>query len=158
MNKSPETFMRLAFDTARDGMADGLGGPFGAVVLKGTRVISKGANRVVRDHDPTAHAEMVAIRKACQSLGDHRLQGCVLLATCEPCPMCLAAVYWSRIDRVYFAATRQDAAAAGFDDALIYDELAGDATHRKIPLISVATDEGKALFDEWQAMPQKIPY
>ena len=142
-------------------LIDGTGRPplnDSVVLIKGDRVIAVGANRVVRDKDPTAHAEIVAIREACNVLGDHRLSGCELFTTTEPCPMCLAAVYWARMARVYFATTRGDAKAIGFDDKLIYDELACYLSQRKIPMIKVETKEGLLLLGEWNAMPHKVIY
>ena len=158
MIKTPEAFMKRAFDAARSGMADGRGGPFGAAVVKGDQVIAVGANRVVRDRDPTQHAEVVAIRKACRALGHHQLSGCEIFATCEPCPMCLGAIYWARIDHIYFAATRRDAAAIGFDDESIYRELAVELTERKIPMIKLNTPDALTLFSEWDAIPNKVAY
>jgi tRNA(Arg) A34 adenosine deaminase TadA len=153
-----DALMLLAQETARAGMADGLGGPFGAVVAKNGELISTGANRVVRDKDPTAHAEMVAIREACRTLGDHRLEGCEIFCTCEPCPMCLSAIFWARIDRIYFAATRHDAADAGFDDAAIYREVSSDLSNRTLPIIHLPSKASLSLFEDWRHMADKILY
>lgn len=155
---TPEELMQLAVEAASTGMADGRGGPFGAVVAKNGTVIAVGANRVVRDKDPTAHAEICAIRSACLALDTHNLSGCEIFATCEPCPMCLAAVFWARIDRVYFSATREDAAHIGFDDAEIYKEVSADMRHRKIPMIHLATEKSAHLFEVWRTMDNKVPY
>ncbi len=134
------------------------GGPFGAVVVRGGGIIAEGANQVTSLHDPTAHAEIVAIRKACQVLGHFELKDCELYTSCEPCPMCLGAIYWSRVGRVYFGANRQDAAHAGFDDSLIYDEL--DLTHvdRIIPAQSLMREEALEAFRVWGVSPTKVPY
>jgi tRNA(Arg) A34 adenosine deaminase TadA len=153
-----EALMREAFRLARAGMADGRGGPFGAVVARGGEVIGRGANRVVRDADPTAHAEVQAIREACRALGTHDLSGAAIYTTCEPCPMCLAAIYWARLDRVYFAGEHADAAAAGFDDSLIYGEMRAPRDGRRIPMVALAGDEAKRLFAEWLANPLRVPY
>jgi tRNA(Arg) A34 adenosine deaminase TadA len=153
-----EQRMRAAFALARAGMADGRGGPFGAVIFRGDEEIGRGANRVVRDADPTAHAEIVAIREACRALGTHDLSGAAIYTTCEPCPMCLAAIYWARIDCVYFAGEHGDAAAAGFDDSRLYAELAAPREARRLPLVPLARDEARALFAEWLANPKRVPY
>jgi guanine deaminase len=153
-----DTLMQLAAETAREGMADGRGGPFGAVVAREGRVIAAGANRVVRDRDPTAHAEICAIRAACQKLGDHRLTGCDLFTTCEPCPMCLSAIFWARIDRVYYSATRDDATEAGFDDSAIYQEVSSPLDRRRIPLIRLPSESAGALLAKWRHMQHKVPY
>lgn len=153
-----EELMQIAEETARKGMADGQGGPFGAVVAKDGRVIAVGSNRVVRDNDPTAHAEISAIRAACRALGDYRLTGCEIFATCEPCPMCLAAIFWARIDRIYFAATRDDAARAGFDDAAIYREVSADLDCRKIPMVQIQSPASFRLFEIWRRMENKTRY
>ena len=157
MTRATELLARAA-EAARTGMADGRGGPFGAVVAQGDLIISVGTNRVVRDQDPTAHAEICAVRDACKTLNTHVLSGCDIYSTCEPCPMCLSAIFWARIDRIYFAADRSDAAAAGFDDAAIYREVSVDLAHRTIPVIRADSPESVRLFDEWRAMTDKIRY
>jgi guanine deaminase len=153
-----DELMTIAADAAIEGMADGRGGPFGALVAKEGTVIAVGTNQVVRKSDPTAHAEICAIRAACGTIGDHRLSGCDIFATCEPCPMCLAAIFWARIDRIYYASTRQDAAQAGFDDAVLYHEVSSDPRHRRIPMIHLPGVHGGGLFAKWQALSQKVPY
>jgi guanine deaminase len=158
VSDSAEKFMRAAFDAAKQGMADGRGGPFGAVVVRGEAVIAAGSNRVVRDQDPTAHAEVMAIREACRRLGTHTLAGCEIYCTTEPCPMCLAAIYWARIDKVWFSATRMEAARVGFDDALIYKEVSLDIGERRIPMIHLDMAESRTLFEAWTALPTKVPY
>lgn len=123
MDKREKEFMKMAIDLSREGMAACKGGPFGAIVVKGNEVVGKGYNSVLSDNDPTAHAEITAIRNACKTLGSFQLEGCEIYTSCEPCPMCLGAIYWARPDRVYFANTRNDAEQAGFDDSFIYKEI-----------------------------------
>lgn len=151
-------FLRQAIDLAREGMRSGQGGPFGALVVRDGEVIGRGQNRVTSSNDPTAHAEVVAIREACRHLGHFQLEGCILYSSCEPCPMCLGAIYWARPDRVFYAGSRQDAAAAGFDDDLIYRELPLPPAERRIPMASLLREDALALFREWRDMPNKIPY
>jgi tRNA(Arg) A34 adenosine deaminase TadA len=136
------------------------GGPFGAVVVKDGQIVGRGWNRVTSTNDPTAHAEIVAIRDACTRLQTFSLAGCELHVSCEPCPMCLAAIYWSRIERVYYAATRHDAADAGFDDAAIYGEIGLPADQRRIPMIDVESMRRQALeaFDAWRHKEDRVPY
>ena len=151
-------YMKVAFEVAEEGMADGLGGPFGAVVVKDGEIIATGANRVVRDLDPTAHAEIVAVRAACRALGTHSLEGCELFCTTEPCSMCLSAIYWARLDRVWYAATREQAAQSGFDDMVIYKEVSLGIDERQLPMIRLETGDSAALFDAWRRLPSKVPY
>lgn len=158
MNDTDETFLRTAIELARTGMRSGDGGPFGCVITKDGKVIGQGWNRVTSSNDPTAHAEVVAIREACRNVSDFQLTGCTLYASCEPCPMCLGAIYWARPDRVVFAANRADAAQAGFDDQLIYDELLLPPADRRIPTIRLLRDEATAVFQEWSQLEDKIPY
>jgi tRNA(Arg) A34 adenosine deaminase TadA len=134
------------------------GGPFGAVVARGDEVIATGTNRVTSSGDPTAHAEIVAIRRAAEALGTHDLSGCILYASTEPCPMCLAATWWARIGEIVFAADRDAAARAGFDDAAIYKEVASDREVRSIPCRQHLADEGEAPFTAWAANPARQPY
>jgi len=134
------------------------GGPFGAVVARGDEVIATGTNRVTSSGDPTAHAEIVAIRRAAEALGTHDLSGCILYASTEPCPMCLAATWWARIGEIVFAADRDAAARAGFDDAAIYQEVASDREVRSIPCRQHLADEGEAPFRAWAANPARQPY
>jgi len=150
-------FMRQAVALALENIRSG-GGPFAAVIVKDGSVVASGANRVTASNDPTAHAEVEAIRAACRRLGSFQLDGCELYTTCEPCPMCLGAVYWSRLERVFYAATAADAAQAGFDDAFIYRELAVPAEGRRIPMARLAAEEALAVFAAWQAKPDKTPY
>ena len=158
MDMDDTRFVREAITLAKEGMARGEGGPFGCVIVKQGTVVGRGNNRVTSSNDPTAHAEVVAIREACHALGDFQLTGCVLYTSCEPCPMCLGAIYWARPDRVVFACTRQDAALAGFDDQLIYDELPLPYTERRIPMEHVLREEGLAVFNAWTAKSDKVRY
>lgn len=150
--------MRRALDLARARMAAGSGGPFGAVIVKEDRIIAEGWNQVTSARDPTAHAEIVAIRAAAQALQDFSLAGCDIYASCEPCPMCLAAIYWARLARIYYANSRADAARIGFDDALIYREVALPPEERRIPMIRLLEEEARAAFDAWERKPDKIRY
>ena len=134
------------------------GGPFGALIVKDNVVIATGANQVTRTNDPTAHAEVVAIREACRILGDFQLSGCDLYASCEPCPMCFGAIFWARPSRVFFAATHDDAAAAGFDDSLIYRQISVPHAQRRIPMIHVVDELSDRPFAEWVNRPGKIEY
>jgi guanine deaminase len=134
------------------------GGPFGALVARGGEVLAEGTNRVTATSDPTAHAEVVALRGACAALGTHVLDGCVLVTSCEPCPMCLAAAWWARVDRIVFAATREQAAAAGFDDAAIYREVAAPLAARALPIARGLEPESGAPFAAWAANPSRRPY
>jgi len=138
--------------------AGGSGGPFGAIVARGDDVLAEGTNRVTSDGDPTAHAEIVAIRAACARLETFRLDGCVLYSSCEPCPMCLAATWWSRVERVVFAATRDDAAAAGFDDSALYAEVAAPLERRSLPIARGSVSDPQAPFSAWAANPSRVPY
>ncbi len=149
MPQDPQQFMQKAVALSFQGQRNGAGGPFGAVVVKDGVVVGQGHNRVTSTNDPTAHAEVVAIRDACQNLNTHQLTGCELYTSCEPCPMCLGAIYWARPDRVYFANTRHDAARVGFDDAFIYDEVPLPPDQRKIEMIHLPLTAAKAAFEEW---------
>lgn len=151
-------FMAEAARISREKMNAGFGGPFGAVVVRDGEVIGVGHNKVTSDNDPTAHAEVVAIRDACKNIGDFNLSGAVIYTSCEPCPMCLASIYWARLDKVYYANTRWDAAKIGFDDAEIYDEVAKDTKDRKIPMIHLADDVATLAFDEWDKKEDKVRY
>lgn len=149
--------MRQAIALALENIRDG-GGPFAALVVKNGAVVASGANRVTATNDPTAHAEIVAIREACKKLGSFQLDDCEIYTTCEPCPMCLGAIYWARPARIFFAATASDAAAAGFDDAFIYDELQTRSEERRIPMTELQRTEALAIFQEWLAKTDKTPY
>ena len=150
--------MRRAVELSAQHMREGAGGPFGAVIVKNGKVIAEGWNRVTSTNDPTAHAEVTAIRDACKALGTFSLEGCDIYTSCEPCPMCLSAIYWARLDRIYFANTRQDAAAIGFDDEFLYREVPKPVEVRSIPTVKHSIPEAAAVFAEWQAKPDKIEY
>jgi len=150
--------MARAIGLAIDNVRSGRGGPFAAVVVKDGRIVAEGTNRVTSSNDPTAHAEVVAIREACATLGGFQLDGCDLYTTCEPCPMCLGAIYWARPSRVYFASTAADAAAAGFDDAFIYQQLALPFAGRKIPFIGMMRQESLQCFRAWTEKQDRIDY
>jgi guanine deaminase len=150
-------FMRQAIRLALENIRNG-GGPFAALVVKDGAVVAAGANRVTATNDPTAHAEIVAIREACQKLGNFQLDNCEIYTTCEPCPMCLGAIYWARPARIFFASTASDAAAAGFDDAFIYDEMRTPADERRIPMSELQREEALVIFKEWLAKLDKTPY
>ena len=151
--------MLRAIALAQAGVDSNAGGPFGCVIVKNGRVVGEGVNRVTSTNDPTAHAEIVAIRDACRNLDSFQLDGCVVYTSCEPCPMCLGAIYWARPDRIIIACDRNDAAKAGFDDAFIYDELCGsDLSQRKVPISTILRDEGLKVFQNWIAKPDKIEY
>jgi guanine deaminase len=158
MEEIKKTFLRRAIALAADGVTRNQGGPFGAVIAQNGKVIAEGVNAVTSGLDPTAHAEIVAIRNACRSLNRFELADCELYASCEPCPMCLAAIYWARIKIVYFAGTRQDAARAGFDDEFLYDELKKNPADRRLPIIQMLSDEAGSVFESWIRKPDKIPY
>ncbi len=149
--------MLLALRLAEESVARG-GGPFGAVVARGGVVVASGANRVVLDHDPTAHAEIVAVRAAARALGTHVLAGTEVYASCEPCPMCLGALLWARVDRVWFSASRHDAANAGFDDAAIYDEIARPLAARRLAIGPLLPERGTGPFTAWRAFAERTPY
>lgn len=149
--------MRRAVALSREAMVAG-GGPFGAVVVLGGAVVGEGTNRVVPDADPTAHAEVAAIRDACRRLGTHDLSGAVIYASCEPCPMCLGAIWWARIGRVFYGNARADAAVIGFDDAAIYEEVCRPIPERALPLERLAAAEARAVFEAWEAMAERRRY
>ena len=151
-------FMRRAISLALENIRSGRGGPFAAVIVKDGRIIAEGTNRVTSTNDPTAHAEVVAIREACRALGDFQLAGCDLYTTCEPCPMCLGAIYWARPARIFYAGTAADAAAAGFDDAFIYEELKHPPAVRRVPMTQLLRDESLAIFSAWKQQENKTPY
>jgi guanine deaminase len=155
---SHEQYLRLAIDLGAKGARGGHGGPFGAVVIDQGKVLAACHNEVVSRKDPTAHAEIQAIRAACAARGSFQLDGCDLYASCEPCPMCLGALYWARPRAVYFAATRAEAAAAGFDDAFIYEELARSAADRRLPLVRLAVPGADEPFRVWQELATRIKY
>lgn len=150
--------MQHAIQLSAERMRANLGGPFGAVIVKNGNVIAEGFNQVTSTNDPTAHAEVVAIRKACETLGSFSLQGCEIYTSCEPCPMCLASIYWARLDAIYFANSREDAAAIGFDDDFLYREIPKQLDHRDKPTIQMKVKEAGEIFEEWRLKPDKIMY
>lgn len=151
-------FMARAIQLSIEGVRSGQGGPFGAVIVLKDKIIAEGENRVISANDPTAHAEILAIRQACAKLGSFELKSCELYTSCEPCPMCLGAIYWARLSRIYFANTAEDAAAIGFDDSSIYKELQLAHTRRRIPAMQLMREEALAGFAAWTAKTDKIPY
>ena len=153
-----DAFMKEAIRLSFETMRNNTGGPFGAVVVKDGKIIARGYNKVVSTNDPTAHAEIVAIREACYVLNDFQLTGCEIYTSCEPCPMCMAAIYWSRPEKVYYANSKTDAARIGFDDNFIYKELALEYNKRKIPLIRILAEEAIDAFHEWSEKNDKIEY
>ena len=158
MTKDQEFFMLQAIQQSRLGMEAGNGGPFGCVIVKEGKIIASGFNEVLSSNDPTAHAEIVTIRKACQHVQAFQLAGCELYTSCEPCPMCLGAIYWARPDKVYYANTKTDAAAIGFDDHFIYDEIALPAALRKLSLQHLSLPQAKEVFDDWANKENKLMY
>jgi guanine deaminase len=153
-----EDFMQRALDLALERMRANQGGPFGAVIVRNGAIVAEGWNEVTSSNDPTAHAEVMAIRRACAKLGTFDLSGCEIYASCEPCPMCLGAIYWARFRTLYFANTRQEAAVIGFDDEFIYREVPLDPPARSIPGITLRTPQSHVPFAEWAAKPDKIKY
>lgn len=155
---SHDEFMRAAIEQADAGLRQRRGGPFGCVIVRDGRIIARGNNRVTSTNDPTAHAEITAIREACQVLGTFSLDGSELYTSCEPCPMCLAAIYWARIDRVFYGNTRADAAAVGFDDDFIYQQIPLPIDQRSLEMKPLLRDEAQRTFREWAALADKIAY
>ena len=153
-----KAFMARAIQLSLENVRSGNGGPFGAVVVKDRQIVAEAANRVTATNDPTAHAEVLAIRAACQRLGAFELTGCDLYTSCEPCPMCLGAIYWARLNKVYFGNFAADAAKIGFDDSAIYAEITQPHAEREIPMIPMMREEALAAFREWEQHPGKIPY
>ncbi len=155
---SQNSFMVEAIELSRKNVQEGTGGPFAAIVVRDGEVIARGTNSVTSTNDPTAHAELVAIREACKKLKTFRLVGCELYATCEPCPMCLGAIYWARLDKVYFAGSRDDAARIGFDDLWIYQELSLPLPKRKVRMTQMMRDEALVAFRDWVEKADRVPY
>jgi guanine deaminase len=152
------SFMKRAIELAIQNVRSGHGGPFAAVVVKDGKIIAEGANCVIATNDPTAHAEIVAIREATKVLGDFQLTGCEIYTTCEPCPMCIGAIYWARPTKIYFANTAEDATKIGFDDSFIYEQLKIPFERRRIPMISMMREEALAAFRAWEEKKDKKPY
>lgn len=153
-----EKFMREAIALSRNAIENNEGGPFGCVIVKDDTIVGRGNNKVTSTNDPTAHAEVVAIRDACRNLGTFQLDDCEVYTSCEPCPMCLGAIYWARPKVIYYANNREDAADAGFDDSMIYDEMAATVEQRKIPIKLLGRDEAIKVFNEWVNKPDKTAY
>ena len=151
-------FLRRAVELARQNVLAGTGGPFAALIVRDGKVIAEAANSVTTTNDPTAHGEINAIRKACTALGIFSLAGCEIYSSCEPCPMCLAAIYWARLDALYYGSSQQDAAKAGFDDAFLYEEFRKSSENRSIPAEQLLREEAWAAFAAWIAMPAKVDY
>ncbi len=158
MSDSHEQFMRRAIELAQHGVDTNAGGPFGCVVVKDGHVIGEGCNEVTSSNDPTAHAEVVAIRNACAAIGSFQLDGCHIYTSCEPCPMCLGAIYWARPARIFYAGTREDAADAGFDDRFIYEEMEKQMEDRTMKLENLSREEAQRVFRNWADKPDKIEY
>ena len=158
VNTDPAGFMREAIRLSREGMLTRQGGPFGAVIVREGEIIARGCNQVTSTHDPTAHAEIVAIREASRRLNTFTLAGCEIYASAEPCPMCLAAIYWARLDRVFYGNPHEAAADIGFDDSMIYRELALDIPLRAKPMENLLREEAGAVFKEWATLEGKQPY
>jgi tRNA(Arg) A34 adenosine deaminase TadA len=157
MKPNSVDFMRRAITLSRQSLEQG-GGPFGAVIVREGRIVGEGANGVTHHHDPTAHAEITAIRRAAENLQDFDLSGCEIYTSCEPCPMCLGAIYWARLDKIYYAADRRDAARAGFDDLLIYNEIALNPAGRGILMEQLSAPEAQQVFDAWIDKEDKTAY
>ena len=152
-NKYMQRAIELSIESVNNG-----GGPFGSIIVMDNRIVAEGSNKVTSTNDPTAHGEIVAIRQACKNLNNFNLSGCELYSTCEPCPMCLSAIYWSRIDKIYYANTREDARKINFDDSLIYSELKKNINERKIPMIQMMRNEALKAFQLWDKKTDKVKY
>lgn len=157
-NKKDLSFLKQAIELAEEKSANGENGPFGAIIVKNGEIVGKGWNRVVRKQDPTAHAEIVAIRNACQNLSSFELEGCTIYSSCEPCPMCFSAILWARLDKIVYSSTGKEAAEIGFDDTEILDEVRKDWKNRKIVSTHIEMEEAKKVFQNWKNNPDKKPY
>ncbi len=158
MDQQDQHFIQLAIDLARKGMLNNEGGPFGAIIVKDGEIVGRGNNRVTSSNDPTAHAEVVAIRDACKNLQDFQLEGCVIYTSCEPCPMCLGAIYWARPQRIVYGCSREDAAAIDFDDDFIYREIPLPIGERSIPTQQLMQTEAVKVFTEWKDKVDRVDY
>ncbi|TAM99274.1 MAG: nucleoside deaminase [Chitinophagaceae bacterium] len=158
MGKRELDFMQIAVNLSKKGMEEEKGGPFGAIVVKGDEVVGQGFNSVLEYNDPTAHAEVMAIRDACKRLNSFQLEGCEIYTSCEPCPMCLGAIYWARPDKIYYANDRKDAADAGFDDSFIYEEISLPVSKRSIPMYQIDNKEALESFINWKRKVNKTNY
>ena len=153
----PEYFMREALRLSVENVTKG-GGPFAAIIVKDGQVVAKATNNVVLDNDPTSHAEINAIRQACRALETFDLSGCIMFSSCEPCPMCLGAIYWARLEKIYYGNNKHDAAAIGFDDAFIYQQLHLAPDKRTIPMVNLLPEEARAAFTKWEQKTDKVEY
>src|SRR5690554_2856765 len=158
ITKKDREFIYRAIELSEKGMNNNAGGPFGAVIVKDDKIIAEGYNQVTSSNDPTAHAEIVAIREACRNLNSFQLDGCIIYTSCEPCPMCLGALYWARPAKIYYGNTKNDAADIGFDDSFIYEELALPMDQRKLPVIPLLRNEALAAFKAWAEKSDKTEY
>ncbi|GAA0880017.1 nucleoside deaminase [Algoriphagus jejuensis] len=158
MSEDQKKYMRAAIELAKQGMLSGNGGPFGCVIVKDGEIIGQGCNSVLITKDPTAHAEVMAIRDACRNLDHFQLDGCEVYTSCEPCPMCLGAIFWARPSKVYYACSKEDAANAGFDDNFIYQEIEVMPEHRQIPMVSLLREESQKAFNLWKEKGDKTLY
>lgn len=158
MTDYQKEFMRKAIALAKEGMEAEKGGPFGCVIVKDGKIIGQGSNMVLTSNDPTAHAEVVAIRDACKKLNHFQLEGCEVYTSCEPCPMCLGAIFWARPSKVFYACTKDDAADAGFDDDFIYEEIKVDPADRKIPMLNGMREDSQKVFELWKKKEDKKVY
>ena len=158
LTEKEKQYLNRAIQLSREGMQGGKGGPFGCVIVLNDKIVGEGSNQVTSTNDPTAHAEVVAIRDACKKLNTFQLDDCDVYCSCEPCPMCLGAIYWARPKRVFYANTRQEAAAIEFDDEFIYEEINTALTERKIPFVHTPHAEARAVFEEWRKFPKKKAY
>ena len=158
MGPRRDFWMRRTIELAVENVRAGKGGPFGAVIVQDGRILAEGTNLVTSTNDPTAHAEIVAIRGACRALGRFHLTGCEIYTSCEPCPMCLAAIYWARLEKVFFGCTCADAAAAGFNDELIYHELAASLADRRLPMVQLMRDDALRAFEAWARAEGRVDY
>ena len=158
ITKKDREFIKRAIELSAKGMDNNAGGPFGAVIVKDEKIIAEGYNQVTSSNDPTAHAEVVAIREACKNLNSFQLDGCIIYTSCEPCPMCLGAIYWARPKAVYYACTKEDAAEIGFDDHFIYDEIDTGMENRSIKFVNLNREDGKEVFKKWGAKEGRTDY
>src|SRR5690625_2317418 len=158
MTEQHQKLMKRAIEIAQQGMDNNKGGPFGAIVVKNGEIIAESYNQVTSENDPTAHAEISAIRKACEKLNSFQLEDCVIYTSCEPCPMCFGAIYWARVKAVYYACTKGDAAEIDFDDQFIYQELDKNIDDRNIKFVNLLREDGKQVFNSWKNKSDKIEY
>ncbi len=158
ITEKDKKFINRAIELSQQGMDGNAGGPFGAIVVKNGEIIAEGFNKVTSSNDPTAHAEVVAIREACKKLNSFQLEECIIYTSCEPCPMCLGAIYWARPKAVYYACTKEDAAEIGFDDQFIYEEIESEIGKRKVKFINLGREEGRKVFKNWETKEGRTDY